>query len=323
MSRGKRLARTGLRVAVSLGIVVYILVDVNTGDLVRALEGVRLEYVAAALALYVFTQGLSAYKWSLLGRSVGLVRPFGQYVRFYFIGMFFNLFGVGTIGGDLARALYLSGGRSRGVAIHSVLFDRVSGLALLMALGAAALVAFPGYHFPWLLWVATVFGGTALLVGWWTSPWIVRVLPVPAFIRRQVEHDLAPFWRDSRLLLRVAAVSLVFHVLQCGVQWTLARAAGTALPFSYCLNMHPLLSVMLALPVSLGGFGVREGGYLYFLTRLDIDDSIAVTMGLLWFAVTVLSGLIGALFFLAEGARLPKLRARPVHAHGRATATGR
>lgn len=311
MSRGLRVVRTGLRVAVSLGIVVYILVDVDSGDLLRALVGVKLRYVAAALGLYLITQGLSTYKWSMLGRSVGLDRPLGQYMRFYFIGMFFNLFGIGTIGGDLARALYLSGGRHRALAIHSVLFDRVSGLALLMALGAAALVAFPAYQFPWLLWAAVVFGGIALLVGWWTSPWLVRVLPVPEFLRRQVQHDLAPFWRDSRLLLRVAGVSLVFHVLQCGVQWNLARAAGTALPFSYCLIMHPLLSVMLALPMSLGGFGVREGGYLYFLTRLDVDDSIAVTMGLLWFAVTAMAGLVGGAFFLAEGARLPRLRPRP------------
>ena len=55
---------------------------------------------------------------------------------------------------------------------------------------------------------------------------------------------------------------------------------------------------------------MREGGYLYFLTRIDVDDSIAVTMGLLWWAVTVLGGLVGGLLFVADGARLPKLRAR-------------
>ncbi len=315
MFRGRAAVRTGLRVAVSFGILAYILVDVDRHDLLHTLLGVRIQYVVGALGLYLITQALSAYKWSMLGQSVGLDRPFSQYLRFYFIGMFFNLFGVGTIGGDLARALYLSGGRNRALAIHSVLFDRVSGLALLMLLGAAALVAVPQYHFPWPLWAAVVFGGTALFVGWWTCPWLVRVLPVPQRLRHQVEHELAPFWRDSRLLGRVAGVSLVFHFLQCGVQWCLARAAGTALPFTYCLIMHPLLSVMLALPVSLGGFGVREGGYLYFITRLDIDDSIAVTMGLLWFAVTVLSGLAGGAFFLAEGARLPRLRARSVPPH--------
>jgi hypothetical protein len=73
-----------------------------------------------------------------------------------------------------------------------------------------------------------------------------------------------------------------------------------------------MLSVMMALPFSIAGFGVREGGYIYFLTRIDVDDSVAVTMGLLWFAVTAVSGLVGGLIFLASGAELPSVRA-PAH----------
>jgi uncharacterized membrane protein YbhN (UPF0104 family) len=138
----------------------------------------------------------------------------------------------------------------------------------------------------------------------------VRVLPVRNRLRRQVEHDLAPFWRDRGLLVRISLLSLVFHLSQVGVQWLLARAARTSLPFSYCLVMHPILSLMMALPVSIGGFGVREGGYLYFLTRLDIEDSIAVTMGLLWWLMGALSGVVGAIVFLASGAELPRLRTR-------------
>ena len=94
------------------------------------------------------------------------------------------------------------------------------------------------------------------------------------------------------------------------MQYLVARAAGASLPLSYCVIMHPVLSLMLALPISIGGSGVREGGYLYFLTRVDIDDSIAVTMGLLWWLVTALSGAVGALVFVASGTTLPRLRSR-------------
>jgi len=138
----------------------------------------------------------------------------------------------------------------------------------------------------------------------------VRLLPAQNRLRRQVENELAPFWSDRSLLIGIALLSLVFHLSQVGVQWLLARAAGTTVSFSYCLVMHPILSLMMALPISIGGFGVREGGYLYFLTRLDIDDSIAVTMGLLWWLMGALSGVVGAIIFVASGAELPRLRAR-------------
>jgi hypothetical protein len=216
--------------------------------------------------------------------------------------MFFNLFGPSTIGGDVVRALYLGEGRRPGLAVNSVVFDRVSGLAVLMALGAAALVAFPGYGLPWPLTAGIVAGGTVLVVGWWLSPRVVRLLPETNRLRRQVEDDLEPFWRDRRLLSRVALISLVFHLTQVGVQWILVRAAGATVPISYCLIYHPVISVMMALPVSVAGFGVREGGYLYFLTRINLDDSIAVTVGLLWFAMTLVGGLVGA--------QLPRLRVK-------------
>jgi hypothetical protein len=306
-----RALRWLLRVAVSVGIIAYILVDVDTGDLIRALAGVRPRPVVLALGLYLVGQVLSAYKWSLLGRSVGLVEPVARYVRFYFIGMFFNLFGPSTLGGDVVRGLYLGGGRRPGLALDSVLFDRVSGLALLMAVGATALLLFPGYGLPWPLTASVIAGGALIVSGWWTCPRLVRLLPAHNRIRRQVETELGPFWRDRDLLLRVALVSVVFHLTQVMVQFVLARGLGVALPFSYCLVFHPVLSVMTALPVSVGGFGVREGGYLYFLTRMDVDDSLAVTMGLLWFTVTALAGLVGGAIFLATGAELPRLRVEP------------
>jgi hypothetical protein len=304
----RRPARWLLRLLVSVGIVVYILVDVDTGDLMRRLAGVRLELVAAALAVYLAGQVLSAYKWAMLGRSVGFEQPVRTFTRFYFIGMFFNLFGPSTIGGDVVRALYLAGGRRTVLAVNSVLFDRMSGLVLLMALGAGALLAFPEYGFPWPLEASIIGGGAVLVLGWWMCPRLVRLLPERNRFRRQVENELDPFWRDRQLLGRVALVSLVFHLTQVVAQWVLVRAAGAPVPFSYCLIYHPVVSVMTALPVSVGGFGVREGGYLYFLTRIDVDDSIAVTVGLLWFAVSALAGLVGGALFLASGAELPHLR---------------
>jgi uncharacterized membrane protein YbhN (UPF0104 family) len=310
MPAPRALVQWALRAAITAAVLAYISADVDHGDLRAALSAVHARALVLPLGLYLLGQVLSAVKWWMLGSSVGLRRPLADYIRFYFIGMFLNVFGLSTIGGDVVRGLYLGDGRRPGLALNSVIFDRISGLAILMAMGAIALLAFPGYALPWPLSAACIVGGLALVVGWWTCPKLVRLLPEGNRLRRQVEHDLAPFWSDRALLVRVSLLSLVFHLSQVGVQWLLARAAGTSLPFSYCLVMHPILSLMMALPVSIGGFGVREGGYLYFLTRLDIDDSIAVTMGLLWWLMGALSGVVGAVVFVASGAELPRFRQR-------------
>jgi len=140
-------------------------------------------------------------------------------------------------------------------------------------------------------------GGAALIVGWWTCPYLVKLLPVGNRVRRQVETELAPFWRDSWLLLRVVCVSLVFHLSQVCVQWVLGKATGVSIPLSYCLVFHPIMSVATALPVSIGGFGVREGGYVLLLGRIGIKPADAVALSLLWFGVTAVAGLVGGLVF--------------------------
>jgi uncharacterized membrane protein YbhN (UPF0104 family) len=286
----------------------YVLTRVSPGELLTTLRRVHPVTLASALALYVLGQGLSALRWCGLGRAVGLHRPLSDYLRVYAIGMFFNLFGPSTLGGDAIRVWYLGRGRQRLLAAGSVLFDRLSGLAMLVALAAAAQLAFRP-HLPRPLAVGVVTAGLALLVGWLACPWLVRILPLEHRLRRHVEQELTPFWRDASLLAWAAALSLVFHVSQVGVQYLLGRATGVTLPFAYCLVFHPLVVLATALPVSLGGFGVREGGYVWLLGWIGVAPSEAVALSLLWFAVTAVAGLLGGLVFVTDPRRAAAPRA--------------
>ena len=306
-SRWRRL----LQVVVSGVAITLIAWHVDLREAARVLASVRLGYALAAVLLYLVGQVMSAYRWRLIGVSVGLADSFAHYVRFYFIGMFFMFFGPSTLGGDLVRALYLAqGDRRRGRAFNSVLFDRLNGLVVLVAIGAAAFLLFPGYALPAPLFYATVAFGSALFLGWWLAPLLARLLLAPDHaIRRFIEVDLGAFWRDRAMLVGASAVSLVFHLVQILCQLLVGRALGLAVPFSYICIFHPLVSTLSAIPITLSGIGLREGGYLWFLRRIGIDEASAVAYGGLWFLVIVMNSLIGGLVFLASGARLPRLRA--------------
>jgi len=295
----RRAAVYFLRVAGTAGLVGYVLTRVSAGDLLATLRRVQPGTLAAAVLLYLLGQGLSAVRWSILGRAVGLYRPLADYVRFYAIGMFFNLFGPSTLGGDAVRVMYLGRGRRRMLAAGSVLFDRMSGLAVLVALAAVVQLV---YHprLPRALYSSVTSVGLLLVVGWVAAPWLVRVLPREQRIRRLMADELAPFWRDGTLLALTAVLSLVFHLSQVAVQYLLGLAIGVTLPFWYCLVFHPLVVLATALPISLGGFGVRESGYVLLLGRIGIPASQAVVLSLLWFSVTAVAGLLGGLVFVTN-----------------------
>lgn len=306
--------RRFLQIAFSVGAVALIARHVDLRETGRILAAANLAWALLAVALYCVGQVMSAFRWWLIGRSVGLDEPFGSYVRFYFIGMFFMFFGPSTLGGDVVRSLYLAeGGGRRARAFNSVLFDRLNGLVILVAIGAAAFLAFPSYRtlapeFP-LMFYFTVAFGSALLGGWMLAPWLVRTfLPAEHKIRRFVEGDLGPFWTDRGMLVATSVVSFFFHMVQIAAQWVVSRALGLEVPFSYICVFHPLVSALASIPISLSGIGLREGGYLYFLTKIGVDQASAVAYGSMWLLVIIANSAIGGLVFLANGARLPALR---------------
>src|ERR1700730_1785089 len=79
----------------------------------------------ATVALYVAGQAMSAFRWQLLAGLNGLGGRYSEYLGYYFIGMFTNVFVPGLIGGDALRALYLGRRHQRiGQAFASVMADR-------------------------------------------------------------------------------------------------------------------------------------------------------------------------------------------------------
>src|SRR3954452_22280808 len=113
--------------------------------LTSRLAAARLEYVAAGVLLYGAGQALSAWKWRLLLRPVGLgAVGYGRLLAFYFIGMFFNLFLPTVVGGDAVKAWLLA--RETGAVARStvsVFMERNLGLLALLTIAIVAAVWAP------------------------------------------------------------------------------------------------------------------------------------------------------------------------------------
>ncbi len=283
------------KLAVSAGVLVFLARRVEMAATARALADVRAPFFVVALALYMAGQLLCARKWALLANALGFRRSYADYARFYYVGMFVNLHAPSTIGGDVARALALGDDGRRGLAATSVLADRASGLFVLVLIGVTALVFLPTYGLPPAISAIAAALALALFLGWWSAPRLARLLPRAHRVRRVVERDLAPLWSDRGLLGRVASLAAVFHLGEAGIEYCIARALGLDVPYAYCVLLHPAVSILAAVPVSIAGLGIREGGYVFFLERIGVPAAAALAFGLLWFAVVVLGALPGGI----------------------------
>ena len=128
-----------------IAIVGFLLWHYDARPALRTLARERPLYFAATVAIYVAGQVMSAWRWQLLAAVLNLRGPFPEFVRYYFIGVFTNLFVPGLVGGDAARAFYLGRRHGKmGEAIASALADR--GYGLLALFWFAALIAMTMNH---------------------------------------------------------------------------------------------------------------------------------------------------------------------------------
>jgi uncharacterized membrane protein YbhN (UPF0104 family) len=296
-----------LKILVSLGLLSILVSRMDLAQLFRVLASADFSYVAAVLLAYLLSQILSCFRWLLLARPLGFRLSFGEFLSFYFIGMFFNLFSPSTIGGDVGRVFYLArnpgseGKRTAftAYALISVLADRAIGMAVLVWMGAVALFIFSGYSVsPAIRYTTYAIALGTLLAGVGVPflGWLLRREGDP--LRNGLSHALEVYRKSRSPLLQAFLISAAVHVIQGALQKLLGHALGLDLPWSFCFILYPLVGTFSALPISFNGIGLREGGYLFLLRLIDVGSEKAVAFGLLWFVVIVLDSLIGGLFFV-------------------------
>ena len=255
------------------------------------------------VAGYVLGQLMSSYKWYLIARSAGVATSYFNALRAYFIGMFVNCFGLGIVGGDIARGLLISKGDTHKLeAITSVAVDRVHGLAVLTLIGMIATFALGTHAIDASLVPALITLSLGLLLAWFlVPPLLPKFLPAEHRFRRKLTNILRVFPRDPFTLIQITIISASFHCLQIALHRVIGHALGLELSWSVLFVVIPFVSIASSLPISWNGLGVRENAYRKLLSPTYLTVEQAVAFGVMWlFAVTVSSALGGIVAFLTD-----------------------
>jgi glycosyltransferase 2 family protein len=288
------------KIVVSLGLFGFLLYSTDTDALRKQLVAVRFDFLAAAFTGYLLSQVLSAYKWRVLARPLGFLQPFRPFVVYYFVGGYLNLFAPSTVVGDIGRGLLLAtDGGNTGAALYSVVVDRVSGLVMLVWVSATGFLLFGPTILPTTLCYGVAAVAFAALLMWWALPYILQFqFANRPFIERIVEKLIVPYQENATTLGYACVISYVFHWFQLSLQVLLVYALNLPVPLWYLMLFIPLVHILSALPLSFAGLGVREGGYVAFLSLVGVGKDQALAFGLLWSALVLGSGLVGGLVLL-------------------------
>jgi glycosyltransferase 2 family protein len=314
--------KIGLQLLVSGGLILYLLWRI---DLSRTLDLIAdsspWDLLGAFLIFLVSTVAM-AWRWRALLASKGIREPLQWLTKLYFISYAASHVLPTVIGGDAVRIAAHARRRpdAKSEAAAAVLMERVVGSAGTLVLVAIGLLLAIGRYndIEALVWleVAFVIGLSvllALLFSRRANAWLQERESTRRLARafQGVWLALHSYRDQPGALATVLGVTLVIQMSRIMAIWLCGEAVGVDLSPLVYVVMGPLLFLIMMVPFTINGLGVREAFFIAFLTRFGVSEDAAFATGFLFYAVTIAASIPGGFILLWESVRPAAARRRP------------
>ncbi len=300
-----------LKIVISSSLIIWLLVKLGPRDIVHRFLSANVWWIVLAIVIFSLSNFCGAFQWQLLMKTKSIHLPWRHVLAFYYVGLFFNNFLIGNVGGDAIRVYdiaKLSGDLPH--AISTVFFDRLIGFFVMTTL---ALLSGLFWHnifqsnsletltiIIFLLWVVSFLflfnENLASRIGW-----LFRFMLTPRMNHkiRAVYQSINAFKHEGRLLLTIVLISLVVQSLRILVHYYAALSVGVQLHLKYFIIFIPVIALLSSLPISIGGIGIREGSAVALFSQVDslLPESI-VAFEFLAYLIGLIATIPGGIFFV-------------------------
>lgn len=306
-----------LRMVVSAGIILYLVMKLDLGQIgmhLKSLKLVPLLLAAAADFLMICTNSL---RWKVLLKAKGIALSLPRLIYYYLVGIFFSAFLPTSVGGDFARVVGVATASGRRAdTFASVVVERLMGFFVLIPICLIAIPFVSGSIED--IRPLLVIGVAGLLI--FLAAYLVLLRPVarrismlfdPLFnifsrfrIREKLEkaYEAIVTYRGSRGAVvggfALSVSSRLLWVLGC---YFVARAFSLEISFATLLVVVPVVELARAIPISLSGIGVREAAFVALLGQFGVGENIAFAYGLVVYFVFFVFSIIGGVLYAAGG----------------------
>ena len=324
--RARKALVLAVKVAVTASLFAWLFTKVPVHEVAALLVGANPYELALAVLGATSTAVVAALRWKKVAEALRLPLPYLFFLRGFFVGLWFNQLLPSGIGGDAVKAWELARvTKNTPASVKSVLLDRASGLGALVLLVALSLPTlyhlFEGRH---------LFGLFLLLVGGAAIGLVFLVSAVRwrRFLYRRrhgfslgrmlwkLSRDIhRAFFASPRRFFTQLGLSLYAQLMGVVVFYLLALSLGANADFVTFVALVPPVFLMMLVPVSLAGWGVREGAVVGLFTLSGVlPATTALAVSLLYGLVSIVSALPGGVFLFFSKERFCPNDKRPAEA---------
>ena len=301
----KKLIWIILRALLSVSLLTVLVLKIPVHKAISCLSVYLLPFVLFSLASYLIGQTICSLKWRMLTKSLmpSITLNAKYFVSLYLVGIFFSMLFPSTIGGDVFRTWHFSKKTNKpSEAILTVLLERVTGgfglISMFMA--ASFFINLRMINIPKNMYKYINIFSVILILGIVVCIFLIFVFKNNAF-KGSIIRSLTFMKNAKRLGLNVLfayLLSIVFYFFFIFAHYLLGLSLGLKVDFVYYMFFVSAIALISIIPLTISGLGLREGGYVFFLTLLGVSNQKALVFGMLWLIVLILGAALGGILYL-------------------------
>lgn len=263
------------KIVLSGAILWYISTKIDVAQIGSAMKRAQFGWLLAALGIYTVSQVAAAFRLNTLFRLIPIRISQQSNIRLYWLGLFYNLFLPGGVGGDGFKVYILNHYLKVPVkrSLGAIFADRLAGLTIIVTF-LLILLQFIDYTIPF-------------------KTWLLLAIPLPLIVFYFFMRLVLPLF--TRAFSVISGWSMVVQGIQLLAAVCILYALGVENSGNYddYLFLFFLSAIMASVPITLGGIGAREFTFLMGAEYLHLQQDLAVALSLLFFLVSAVSALPG------------------------------
>lgn len=275
-----------LKLAVTVAALWYVFSRIELQQIIETIGQSNFFYLFGALILFVLSKIVSSVRLNSYLGSTGIHISQITHMKLYLLGMYYNLFLPGGIGGD-GYKIYLLNKRyevpTRQI-FWTVMMDRVIGVVSLFCMAVVLFCFVPGMgSYAWYIWI---------------------LIPLSIFITYLLFRRFFPYLLP--VFLSTNLLSLVVQLLQLLSALLILLSLNVAGSLESYLFVFLISSIVAVLPLTIGGIGSREFTFMLGAQWLGLDLNLSIAMSLLFYLITAFTSLWGIIYSIGPGLNLEK-----------------
>jgi uncharacterized protein (TIRG00374 family) len=306
----KKYFKLSFKILISSGLIFYIFSRINMGEVFEILQDAKLKYFLFALFFFFICLVINSRKWQILLRHLGFDERLNKLIELNFISLFYaSVLPGGQLTGEGVKLYRISRNSNKiEMLVLSVFMDRLTGMVAFVILGFFGIVFSSTeilYYNKILLVFVILFLLSLFILLLFNNevPVLFEKLFLKIFKHKNkislLAKKILKLIFSYRGAYNILALSLMygmfFQLLNTLIIYILAMSLGISIALTDLLWIYCLVGLMLIIPVTVMGLGIREGALIYFLAFVGVAGTDALSLSLLSFILIFSGSLAGGL----------------------------